>query len=124
MSNKKNSPLSQLNGLLGTAVALPTAAWIAYSHLFVDHNLPLPDAITAEKKRFFNQMAGHINYYYDTSGSGRPLLLIHSVNAAASAYEMRPLFEHSRGTRPVYASDLPGYGFSDREARNYTPGIC
>ncbi|MEZ4643931.1 MAG: alpha/beta hydrolase [Chloroflexota bacterium] len=123
MSNKKNSPLSQLNGLLGTAVALPTAAWIAYSHLFVDHNLPLPDAITAEKKRFFNQMAGHINYYYDTSGSGRPLLLIHSVNAAASAYEMRPLFEHFRGTRPVYAIDLPGYGFSDREARNYTPAI-
>ncbi|MBE2197250.1 MAG: alpha/beta hydrolase [Anaerolinea sp.] len=121
MSDKCNKPFALLGGLLATAVALPTAAWIAYSKLFVDHDLPLPDAIRAEKKRFYSQTAGHVSYYHDKSGSGRPLLLIHSVNAAASAYEMRPLFEHFRGTRPVYAINLPGYGFSDREARNYTP---
>lgn len=122
MSDKCNKSLSLLGGL-ATAVALPAAAWIAYSKWFIDHDLPLPDAIRAEKKRFYSQTAGHVNYYYDKSGSGRPLLLIHSVNAAASAYEMRPLFEHFRGTRPVYAIDLPGYGFSDRQARSYTPAI-
>jgi pimeloyl-ACP methyl ester carboxylesterase len=52
-----------------------------------------------------------------------PLLLVHSVNAAATAYEMKPLFEHYRTTRPVYALDLPGFGLSDRSDRPYTPRL-
>jgi pimeloyl-ACP methyl ester carboxylesterase len=52
-----------------------------------------------------------------------PLLLIHSVNAAASAYEVRPLFDHYSQTRRVYALDLPGFGFSERSKRNYTPRL-
>jgi pimeloyl-ACP methyl ester carboxylesterase len=50
-------------------------------------------------------------------------LLIHSINAAASAYEMRPLFERFEASRRVYALDLPGFGFSDRSARDYTPRL-
>lgn len=53
----------------------------------------------------------------------RPLLLIHSINASGSAYEMRPLFEHARQTRPVYALDLPGFGLSERTPRVYTPRL-
>ena len=49
-----------------------------------------------------------------------PLLLIHSINAAASACEVRPLFDHYRDRRPVYAIDLPGYGLSDRSDRVYS----
>lgn len=52
-----------------------------------------------------------------------PLLLVHSVNAAATAYEMKTLFEHYRGKRPVYALDLPGFGLSDRSDRKYTPRL-
>ncbi|APW47562.1 alpha/beta fold hydrolase [Rhodoferax antarcticus] len=55
-----------------------------------------------------------------TAGEGAPLLLIHSVNAVASAAEVRPLFDHYRGSRCVYALDLPGYGLSHREDRAYT----
>ncbi len=65
--------------------------------------------------------AGRLSYY--AAGEGVPLLLVHSINAAASAYEVRPLFEHYRATRRVYALDLPGFGFSDRSPRNYTPRI-
>jgi pimeloyl-ACP methyl ester carboxylesterase len=36
---------------------------------------------------------------------------------------MRPLFEHYRGQRPVYALDLPGFGCSDRSERRYTPQL-
>lgn len=53
----------------------------------------------------------------------RPLLLIHSVNAAGSAYEVRPLFDHAKATRPVYAIDLPGFGLSERSDRTYTPRL-
>ncbi len=52
-----------------------------------------------------------------------PLLLVHSVNAAATAAEVRPVFDHARATRPVLAIDLPGYGLSDRSDRAYTPRL-
>ncbi len=49
-----------------------------------------------------------------------PLLLIHSINAAGSAYEVQPLHEHYRQTRRVYSLELPGYGHSERSDRRYT----
>jgi pimeloyl-ACP methyl ester carboxylesterase len=70
---------------------------------------------------------GRLSWYEGAHGDehtpGRPLLLIHSINAAASGYEMKPLFEHYSRRRPVYAPDLPGYGLSDRSAREYTPRL-
>lgn len=56
-------------------------------------------------------------------GSRDPILLIHSVNAAASAYEVRPLYEGLPVDRSVYALDLPGYGRSDRLRMAYTPEL-
>ena len=56
-------------------------------------------------------------------GSGPPLLLVHSVNAAASMAEVRPLYTHWAATRTVFAIDLPGYGDSDRSERLYTPRL-
>lgn len=69
---------------------------------------------------------GRLHWYSAAPGqgaSGRPLLLIHSVNAAASAYEMKPLYEHYASRRPVYALDLPGFGRSERGARTYSPRL-
>lgn len=57
------------------------------------------------------------------AGEGPPLLLVHTVNAAASAAEVRPLFDRYRTTHTVFAPDLPGYGFSDRSDRAYTPRL-
>ena len=48
---------------------------------------------------------------------------MHSVNAAASAAEMRPLHEHYRTSRSVVTVDLPGFGFSDRSDRDYSPRL-
>jgi pimeloyl-ACP methyl ester carboxylesterase len=50
-------------------------------------------------------------------------VLLHSINAAPSAIEIKPLFEHFRGRRPVIAPDLPGFGLSDRGQRDYTPAL-
>lgn len=95
------------------AAAAAAAGWMAYSRFFIDHNRSLPHAVDAARRRIRGRN-GMLSAYSDTTGQGSPLALVHSVNAAASAYEMRPLFEHYRGTRPVHALDLPGFGFSDR----------
>lgn len=92
-----------------------------------DRTIPLPPAVSGQL-RTLDGVAGRVCYYtacpsQESRASGGPLLLIHSVNAAASAYEVRPLYEHYRATRVVYAPDLPGYGFSDRSQRDYTPRL-
>jgi pimeloyl-ACP methyl ester carboxylesterase len=75
------------------------------------------------ERREFPSPAGRLSYYADGPAGAAPLLLIHSVNAAGSAYEMRPLYEHYRASRRVYALDLPGFGFSERSDRSYTPRL-
>jgi len=57
------------------------------------------------------------------SGSGAPLLLIHSVNAAPSTAEVAPLHRHYDATRTVFSLDLPGFGASERSNRAYTPRL-
>ncbi|MEM7765097.1 MAG: alpha/beta hydrolase [Pseudomonadota bacterium] len=78
---------------------------------------PLPHALDAERVEFEGR-AGRLSYY--VAGDGEPLLLIHSINAAGSAYEVKPIFDYYRSSRRVYVLDLPGYGFSDRSDRDYT----
>jgi pimeloyl-ACP methyl ester carboxylesterase len=122
-AEENTSPVSSgLKGLAGLAFGA-AASWILYSHLAIDHKAPLPEALPGERKTFRSPTGGALSYYQDTSKAGRPLVLIHSVNAAASAYEMRPLFLHYRGQRPVFALDLPGFGFSERPKRVYSPAL-
>lgn len=69
-------------------------------------------------------IVGRLAVYADGSaqagGDATPLLLLHSVNAAGSAYEVKPLYDYYARSRPVYAIDLPGFGQSDRDDREYT----
>jgi len=66
----------------------------------------------------FDTGAGRLSMYQ--SGAGQPILLIHSVNAAASAAEVRPLYERFATTHHSFALELPGFGFSERSNRPYT----
>jgi len=81
---------------------------------------PLPHALSGERHAF-SSPAGPLSAYL--AGHGKPLLLVHSVNAAASAAQVRPLHEHCAASRSVFSIDLPGYGFSDRSDRAYTPRL-
>jgi pimeloyl-ACP methyl ester carboxylesterase len=120
-SNKLASGLVVATGVaLGLPLAL-AGGWIGYSTFVIDHHLLLPPAIEADTQTLSSDTVGALNVYVDRSAHGRPLLLIHSVNAAASAYEMQPVFEHYRDQRPVFALDLPGYGFSERSDLARTP---
>jgi pimeloyl-ACP methyl ester carboxylesterase len=83
----------------------------------------LPPAVTGERHSI-ESAAGSLSYYTAGPGEGAdPLLLIHSINAAGSAYEVKPLYEHYRQSRVVYALELPGFGFSERGDRDYTPRL-
>lgn len=91
--------------------------------------LRLPNALSGERVSI-ETAAGRIAYYHAApavkpraSRSRRPLLLVHSINAAGSAFEVKPLFEHYRHERAVYALDLPGFGASERSDRVYTPRL-
>jgi len=65
--------------------------------------------------------AGPMRCYLGGPRGGAPMLLVHSINAAASAYEVKPIYTWAVAQgRRVFAPDLPGFGASDRSARGYT----
>lgn len=72
-------------------------------------------------RREINERAGRLAYY--VAGEGPPVLLLHSINAAGSVYEVKPIFEALVKTHRVFAPDLPGFGFSDRSRRDYTVSL-
>jgi pimeloyl-ACP methyl ester carboxylesterase len=88
----------------------------------------LTPALSGERVEI-DSIAGRLSYYFAAPerGAGRaeatPLLLLHSINAAGSAYEVRPIYEHYRQSRPVYALELPGFGFSECTDRPYLPRL-
>ena len=84
--------------------------------------MPLPPALDA-KIDYVQIPFGRLALYKAGPSEGTPLLLIHSINAAGNSYEVKPLFDHYASHRPVYALDLPGYGFSERRDCIYTPRL-
>ena len=99
-------------------------AWLAYMRRNIWHDVPLTAALDGELITL-PSTAGEVAYYAGPSApkGARPMLLVHSVNAAASAYEMKPLYDRFAGVRPLAAIDLPGFGFSERSQREYRPSL-
>jgi pimeloyl-ACP methyl ester carboxylesterase len=122
-----NPESRQRSGRYGAAAALTlagsAAGLVGWSRLAVNRRMALPPALPGRLERLATRRAGEIALYGSAEADGVPLLLIHSINAAANAYEVRPLYRHYRRRRPVYALDLPGFGFSERSRRRYTPRL-
>lgn len=83
----------------------------------------LPEALEATRDCFATSHLKEISYYVGGPEDGQPLVLLHSINAAPSAFEMKPLYDHYCATRRVYVPELPGFGFSDRSDRPYSPEL-
>jgi pimeloyl-ACP methyl ester carboxylesterase len=81
---------------------------------------PLPNPVAGIRTDIIS-VAGRIAIYATgPETAGPPLLLIHSVNATSSAFEVKPLYDHYARERRVYAVDLPGFGQSERGNHEYT----
>lgn len=82
----------------------------------------LPAPVSGQRHEI-GSAVGRLTYYSaGPGGAGTlpPLLLVHSINAAGSAYEVKPLYEHYRQSRTVYALEFPGFGHSERGRREYS----
>ncbi len=109
-------------GLL-TLPAVAAGAWLAYSHFYIEHDVPLAPAINADRTMFSTERSGRLHVYHRRQDGGRPLVLLHAIHAAPSPREMRSLFDAYASQRPVWALDLPGFGFSYRKHKRYTPRL-
>jgi pimeloyl-ACP methyl ester carboxylesterase len=107
---------------LALAPAAFALGWYAFSRARPRLDGPLP-ALKAERRAMMTRSGEAMSYYVDWRTPGRPLVIVHGQHAAASAHDMRPIFERYLGTRPIYAPDLPGFGCSERVDREYTPHL-
>ena len=104
--------------LMGGGAALGAAA--AFNHMATRDVGPLENLIGGTEGWF--TWRGH-RVAYTVRGQGTPVLLVHSVHAAASSYEWRSNVDVLARTHTVYTIDLLGFGRSDRPTVRYTPAL-
>lgn len=122
--------MSDSSSRLRTVLAVGATAACAYGGLAVGRReyrrqLPPPPALPPAfdwATRTLETPDGRTNCYV-RPGAGPPIVLLHSLNAVASSFEMKPIAEHlaEATRRPIYAVDWLGFGRSSRPARPYTP---
>ena len=76
------------------------------------------NSLDQQKSHFFHWRLGDI--YYERVGTGKPVLLIHDLNAASSSYEWNKLIPLLAENYTVYAIDLLGCGHSEKINTTYT----
>ena len=112
--------------LAGTAAAgayagVAAASW--WNQRQLPPSVTLPPALNWDSRSLETRWGR--THCYVRPGTGRPIVLLHSVNATASSAEMKPIAHHLAETtdRPLYAVDWLGFGKSDRLDLTYTPRV-
>lgn len=125
-----DKPSRGLLGNAGRAAGLTAAAALAAYGVFLvgagrSRQRPVTELPNALGMRLEYVPWGDVHYaFYSREGEGRPLVFVHSINAVASAHEMRPLVRAlARGDRPIFALEWVGFGHSDRPELEYTPEV-
>lgn len=119
MIEKEQNPL--IRGVV--AGAMVGAAMAGFNHL-AEMAAELPVPVLGGDQRDYAWRLGRIFYHVGGAEDAPPMVLIHSLHAAASGYEWRYAFDFfvERGFR-VYVPDLLGFGLSDRPALPYEDEI-
>ncbi len=119
------------------------AAFIVAGVVALRHMLETPqplESLLPGEAHLYRWKHGHIFYKLAGKPDAPPLLLLHTPELAASAYEMRGIMTLLAADFRVYAPDLLGFGLSDRpdieagahfassfvrrSAGRNTPGAC
>lgn len=74
--------------------------------------------LKTDRGKFYNWRYGNI--YYTKQGKGKPVLLIHDLNPAASSFEWNRIVKHLAKKHTVYTIDLLGCGRSDKPNMTYS----
>jgi pimeloyl-ACP methyl ester carboxylesterase len=112
-----NSKTTKCVGQIAVTTGAATAVLAAVNARIAGGSGPLAPAIDGSQESY--RWDGE-RVAYTQAGAGRPMLLLHSHNAAASSHEMRRAFAVFQDDFHVFAPDLPGYGRSERRDRPYT----
>ncbi len=121
-----SDPSSRVRTALSIGAATAGAyAGLAATRWVYRRRLPPPTALPPAlgwDTRMLETRRGRTHLYV-RPGSGSPIVLLHSLNAVASSFEMTPVAEHLAETtdRPLYAVDWLGFGRSARPAGPYRP---
>ena len=73
--------------------------------------------LKASPENYYNWKG--VKVFYKKSGSGSPVLLLHSLHPAASSYEWELVASSLCESHTVYMLDLPGCGRSDKPEMQY-----
>src|SRR5713226_9852091 len=118
-SRSKNAgrKLARLLGLTFLSAFIFSAV-VAMRHM-LDTPRQLESPLPGEP-HYYKWKLGHIFYKVLGAPEAPPLLLLHTPELAASAYEMRKIIEPLAQSYRVYAPDLIGFGLSDRPNIDYS----
>ena len=95
-----------------TALFLPSL--INHSVFFLSKHRDKKDTID----QFYESKLGTV--HYTVKGNGRPLLLFHNTQIGSSLLEWEKNIEFLSNYYKVFAIDLPGFGYSQRQKITYT----
>jgi len=99
------------------------SAFIFSAVVAMRHMLDTPQQLESPlpgEPHYYKWKLGHIFYKVLGVPEAPALLLLHTPELAASAYEMRKIIEPLAQHYRVYAPDLLGFGLSDRPAIDYS----
>ncbi len=95
-----------------------TTAAVYGINKMINHSTAKKNLLKTDKGKFYNWRYGNI--FYTKQGKGKPVLLVHDLNPAASSFEWDKIIKHLSKKYTVYAIDLLGCGRSDKPNMTYS----
>ena len=108
---KKNTLLKFIVG------AAATVGLIHIANRAVNYLATKGGRLSSVKGKFFHWRNG--DFFYQVTGSGKPLVLLHDITVSSSAYEWKKVVRELSAEHTVYVVDLPGCGRSAKDAITY-----
>lgn len=107
------------NKLLKALLFIGTAAGAVYCfNQWINDFSTAKNKLRTKKGDYYEWKYG--NVYYQKSGSGDPILLIHDYSHCSSSYEWKNVVDSLSETNTVYTIDLLGCGRSEKPQITYT----